>query len=112
VRRRPGSRWPCRSGSGSQWCSRIRRGGGGGSGQGASGYLAPDAAGDHGPEGPLLAAARRRAGHRERGHHPASRLKKGDLVIIDTNQIIPGDGEVIEGIASVDESAITGESAP
>jgi len=43
---------------------------------------------------------------------PASRLKKGDLVIIDTNQVIPGDGEVIEGIASVDESAITGESAP
>jgi potassium-transporting ATPase ATP-binding subunit len=43
---------------------------------------------------------------------PASRLKKGDLVIVDTNQVIPGDGEVIEGIASVDESAITGESAP
>src|SRR5438309_4861376 len=43
---------------------------------------------------------------------PASRLKKGDLVIVDAGQIIPGDGEVIEGIASVDESAITGESAP
>src|SRR3989441_7110793 len=43
---------------------------------------------------------------------PASRLKKGDLVIVDAGQVIPGDGEVIEGIASVDESAITGESAP
>ncbi len=43
---------------------------------------------------------------------PASRLKKGDLVLIDAGQVIPGDGEVIQGIASVDESAITGESAP
>jgi K+-transporting ATPase ATPase B chain len=43
---------------------------------------------------------------------PASRLKKGDLVFVDAGQVIPGDGEVIEGIASVDESAITGESAP
>src|SRR3954470_18909159 len=43
---------------------------------------------------------------------PASRLKKGDLVIVDAGQLIPGDGEVIDGIASVDESAITGESAP
>src|SRR3989440_2624720 len=43
---------------------------------------------------------------------PASRLKKGDLVIVDAGQVVPGDGEVIEGIASVDESAITGESAP
>ena len=43
---------------------------------------------------------------------PASRLKKGDIVLIEPSQLIPGDGEVIEGIASVDESAITGESAP
>src|SRR5712692_2454982 len=43
---------------------------------------------------------------------PASRLKKGDLVVVEANQLIPGDGEVIQGIASVDESAITGESAP
>ena len=43
---------------------------------------------------------------------PASQLKKGDLVVCETNDVIPGDGEVIEGIASVDESAITGESAP
>ncbi len=42
----------------------------------------------------------------------ANQLKKGDVVICEINDIIPGDGEVIEGIASVDESAITGESAP
>jgi len=42
----------------------------------------------------------------------ASELKKGDVVICETGDTIPGDGEVIEGIASVDESAITGESAP
>lgn len=42
----------------------------------------------------------------------ASELKKGDVVIVRTNELIPNDGEVIEGIASVDESAITGESAP
>ena len=39
-------------------------------------------------------------------------LKKGDVVLVEMGQVIPGDGEVIEGIASVDESAITGESAP
>ena len=43
---------------------------------------------------------------------PASQLRKGDRVVVEAGQIIPGDGEVIEGIASVDESAITGESAP
>jgi K+-transporting ATPase ATPase B chain len=43
---------------------------------------------------------------------PANALKKGDAVVCEANDIIPGDGDVIEGIASVDESAITGESAP
>jgi K+-transporting ATPase ATPase B chain len=43
---------------------------------------------------------------------PASELRKGDLVVVEAGQIIPGDGEVVEGIASVDESAVTGESAP
>jgi potassium-transporting ATPase ATP-binding subunit len=43
---------------------------------------------------------------------PAPELKVGDTVVCEANDIIPGDGEVIEGIASVDESAITGESAP
>lgn len=43
---------------------------------------------------------------------PASTLKPGDTVVCETNDIIPGDGDVIEGVASVDEAAITGESAP
>jgi K+-transporting ATPase ATPase B chain len=43
---------------------------------------------------------------------PASELRKGDLVVVEAGQTIPGDGEVVEGIASVDESAVTGESAP
>jgi len=42
----------------------------------------------------------------------ATALKPGDLVVVETNDLIPSDGEVIEGVASVDESAITGESAP
>jgi potassium-transporting ATPase ATP-binding subunit len=42
----------------------------------------------------------------------ASSLRKGDVVVIEAGQMIPGDGEIVEGIASVDESAITGESAP
>ena len=43
---------------------------------------------------------------------PASHLIRGDIVIVSAGEIIPGDGEIIEGVASVDESAITGESAP
>jgi len=43
---------------------------------------------------------------------PASSLRKGDEVLVEAGQVIPGDGEIVEGIASVDESAITGESAP
>ncbi|BCB75878.1 hypothetical protein Pflav_022880 [Phytohabitans flavus] len=42
----------------------------------------------------------------------AVQLKQGDIVVVEADQVIPGDGDVIEGIASVDESAITGESAP
>ena len=43
---------------------------------------------------------------------PAAELMKGDLVVCEANDVIPSDGEIVEGIASVDESAITGESAP
>ena len=42
----------------------------------------------------------------------ASQLRKDDVVIVEAGMFIPGDGEIIEGVASVDESAITGESAP
>ena len=43
---------------------------------------------------------------------PAPSLRKGDLVLVETGDIMPSDGEIIEGVASVNESAITGESAP
>ena len=42
----------------------------------------------------------------------ADNLRKGDIVLIEAGDVIPADGEVIDGVASVDESAITGESAP
>jgi K+-transporting ATPase ATPase B chain len=45
-------------------------------------------------------------------HVPASSLRAGDVVLVTTNDLIPADGEVIEGVASVNEAAITGESAP
>src|SRR5207344_2988584 len=43
---------------------------------------------------------------------PSSDLRKGDLFLVEAGEVIPADGQVIEGVASVDESAITGESAP
>jgi K+-transporting ATPase ATPase B chain len=43
---------------------------------------------------------------------PASALRKGDVVVVEAGELIPGDGDVIAGAASVDESAVTGESAP
>jgi K+-transporting ATPase ATPase B chain len=43
---------------------------------------------------------------------PGTQLKLGDYVVVEAGQVIPGDGDVVEGVASVDESAITGESAP
>ncbi len=48
----------------------------------------------------------------EEAEVPATRLRLGDVVVVEAGQIVPGDGDVVEGIASVDESAITGESAP
>ena len=55
-------------------------------------------------------ARRLRAGREEKV--PAPELQKGDLIVCEAGDVIPADGEVTEGIASVDESAITGESAP
>jgi K+-transporting ATPase ATPase B chain len=43
---------------------------------------------------------------------PSAKLRSGDVVMVAATELVPGDGEVIEGVASVDESAITGESAP
>ncbi len=43
---------------------------------------------------------------------PADRLRRGDVVLVEPGDLVPADGEVIEGVASVDESAVTGESAP
>lgn len=43
---------------------------------------------------------------------PATQLRKGDIVLVETGDLIPSDGEIIEGVASVNEAAITGESAP
>ncbi|MFL6117786.1 MAG: HAD-IC family P-type ATPase, partial [Catenulispora sp.] len=43
---------------------------------------------------------------------PGTELQLGDFVVVEAGQVIPGDGDVVEGVASVDESAITGESAP
>ncbi|MEU0577540.1 potassium-transporting ATPase subunit KdpB [Streptomyces griseoincarnatus] len=55
--------------------------------------------------------ARRRVGNHEE-HVPGTELRIDDLVVCEAGDVIPGDGDVVEGVASVDESAITGESAP
>jgi K+-transporting ATPase ATPase B chain len=71
--------------------------------------------------GRAQAAALRRHAHDHHGPRltngreekvPATDLQKGDTVVCETGDVIPADGDVIEGIASVDEAAITGESAP
>ncbi|GLW70141.1 potassium-transporting ATPase ATP-binding subunit [Kitasatospora phosalacinea] len=49
---------------------------------------------------------------REEEEVPGTALRSGDHVVVEAGQVIPGDGDVVEGVASVDESAITGESAP
>jgi K+-transporting ATPase ATPase B chain len=53
-----------------------------------------------------------RAHMRDGSTRAASELHRGDVVVVEAGEVIPGDGTVIEGIATVDESAITGESAP
>jgi len=56
--------------------------------------------------------ARRLTGNGDEEQVPGVDLRVGDLVVVEAGQVIPGDGDVVEGIATVDESAITGESAP
>ncbi|MEV3887063.1 potassium-transporting ATPase subunit KdpB [Streptomyces griseoincarnatus] len=55
--------------------------------------------------------ARRLVGDHEE-HVPGTGLRIGDLVVCEAGDVVPGDGDVVEGVASVDESAVTGESAP
>jgi K+-transporting ATPase ATPase B chain len=57
-------------------------------------------------------SARRKTGNGTFQVVPATSLRKGDVVRVEAGEMIPGDGEVIEGIAAVNEAAITGESAP
>ncbi|MEH3104902.1 MAG: potassium-transporting ATPase subunit KdpB [Sphingomonas phyllosphaerae] len=59
-----------------------------------------------------LTAKRLKRDGRDYDELPASQLKIGDVVLVETNDLIPSDGEVIAGVASVNEAAITGESAP
>ena len=59
-----------------------------------------------------LTAKRLKGDGREMENVPASALKLGDIVLVETGDLIPSDGEVVSGVASVNESAITGESAP
>src|SRR4029453_19058317 len=58
--------------------------------------------------------AKKLASHKASGYQTveAGSLRRGDLVLVETNDIIPADGEIVEGVASVNESAVTGESAP
>ncbi|MFD1951207.1 potassium-transporting ATPase subunit KdpB [Sphingomonas arantia] len=59
-----------------------------------------------------LIAKRLKGTGRDYDDVPASALKVGDVVLVETNDLIPSDGEVVSGVASVNEAAITGESAP
>jgi potassium-transporting ATPase ATP-binding subunit len=64
------------------------------------------------PETPRSTRTETVATLRDGRRKAASELARGDVVAIEAGELIPGDGRVIEGIAMVDESAITGESAP
>ncbi|MEH3120680.1 MAG: potassium-transporting ATPase subunit KdpB [Sphingomonas phyllosphaerae] len=59
-----------------------------------------------------LTARRLKGDGRQYDDVPASQLQVGDIVLVETNDLIPSDGEVVSGVASVNEAAITGESAP
>ena len=82
----------------------LRRGDGGGSRQGAGGDTSPGPDRDGRPASPQPTARSRRS------RRPT--LHVGDLCVVTAGEIIPGDGDIVEGIATIDESAITGESAP
>ena len=77
-----------------------------GRGKAQAATLRSDPHRDHGP--PAVGADGRDRGA---GARPPS-CSVGDLVVVEAGEVIPGDGDVVEGIATVDESAITGESAP
>ena len=85
----------------------LRRGDRRGARQGPGGGAAQRAPRHHGEE-----AARRRGAARPAARVKATELQVGDIVLVEAGDTIPLDGEVIEGVASVNESAITGESAP
>jgi K+-transporting ATPase ATPase B chain len=59
-----------------------------------------------------LVAKRLKGDGRQYDEVPASQLRVGDVVLVETNDLIPSDGDVVSGVASVNEAAITGESAP
>ena len=107
ARRRPASSSPSRSGSGSPCCSptsprRWPRGG-------ARPRPRPCARRASTTLAKQLEEPRRDA---QRTEVASTDLRKGDLVLVEAGDIIPGDGEVVEGVASVNEAAVTGESAP
>lgn len=60
----------------------------------------------------VMATVLQEPSNRKGTPRPSSELRKGDLTYVQAGEVVPADGEVIEGVASVDESAITGESAP
>jgi potassium-transporting ATPase ATP-binding subunit len=49
---------------------------------------------------------------RDGGEKPAAALRRGDVIVVDSGEVIPAAGTVVEGLATVDESAVTGESPP
>ena len=93
-----------RSGCGSQCCSRISRK----RWPKAAVRLRPTRSVKRGRK--PLRTGERAAGEIEKV--PSSKLRTGDIVLVAAGEFVPADGEIIEGVASVDESAITGESAP
>ncbi len=101
------SSWPYRYGFGYRPLRQLRRSHGRRTRKGASGHAASRRKQIIMPSGFPNPGAKRPS-----EEIAASQLRRGDAVLVEAGEVIPGDGEAIEGIASVDESAITGESAP